>query len=111
MIFYPNVDPKAGPKNGLEAGPKMGPEVNSVFSLVEWKISVLWRKEGGDGALWFNLRMNRKIGLHSQTKYFWNCLNEEYSKSSKIFKSYDGLFFKSILFMPSAKDKLQFKDP
>ena len=41
MIFYPNVDPKAGPKNGLEAGPKMGPEVNSVFSLVEWKISVL----------------------------------------------------------------------
>ena len=23
-------------------------------------------------ALWFNLRMNQKIRLHSQTKYFWN---------------------------------------
>ena len=64
-----------------------------------------------DPSLWFNLRMNQKIRLHSQTKYFWNRLNEEYSKSSKFFKSYDGLFLKSILFMPSAKDKLQFKDP
>ena len=49
--------------------------------------------------------------LHSETKFFWSRLNKEYSKSSKFFKSYDGLFFKSILFMPSAKDKLQFKDP
>ena len=80
---------------------------NFTVNLLDFSLSTV-KLQGL--SLWFNLRMNKKVGLRSQTKYFWNLHNEEYSKSSKIFKLYDGLFLKSRLSkMASTKTNKQTK--